>query len=780
MIRQDRSIREFLDAFPEEVRASGASLHKAGGILEIFGNHILVEAKVAFEEQEFRIALKLNGNEWVGYCNDEPYAWQAPVYAAMLERIRQGGALSPTSSAECDGEGTIYEIAAARLDRKLQPDEETYLGKLEKRFRRWEATNELYDTDVVRLNSAWEIDGYNPLVLWPNAPGNILEFWNYLAYAFDKKKLGFPDFMRPLTDLEAVQESLEVWERQREVAGWKESIHRFTATPPVRARRPTRFRLLITTEGARLQQEIEENMGFDTVATPEEYAEIAAALEGGELEMDPASELILRHFQHYWNENAKLEIDLREEAGGSLLNQLFHQESILEHLVNLDEVPFSVLEGAVTWTCDEAVANGGEACWRLQLIAPDGEPIPHALRLLSGSQNLYLSDDCAFHGPDFWGKGTEVFPVYEIHPEIIENGTGVEFLARIGAVLPPSLQGRVRERPLLVSIHLELKRGVTSASSEYVFATITASDSASERVEVFGRDGCWQIEESPEDPSGDALYRFDRSALFLFPALLDDLQASYDPGIDGWKIRVTKAFPEIFARWARNIPPGIVLEPVGEIATLLEDPVSGSLSLEVEGSEIDWFDIKVSIAVEGHKDLSKADINALVAARGGYVRVEGRGWMRLKLEMGESAREAIDRLGIDAFDMSGKTHRMHALQLADPAAKEVFSQHAWEDISSRASAPQTPRAPGPPARCWRPSSGPTRPRVSIFFPTWRPTASAESWLTTWVWARPCRLSHGSSGCARRATTMDPRPLSLWHRSLSSMSGPPRSSDMPRC
>ena len=63
------------------------------------------------------------------------------------------------------------------------------------------------------------------------------------------------------------------------------------------------------------------------------------------------------------------------------------------------------------------------------------------------------------------------------------------------ATLPSSLRDRVRERPLLVSIDLELKRGTTTADSEHVVARVVASDSEGERVEVFGKDG-WEVEQA--------------------------------------------------------------------------------------------------------------------------------------------------------------------------------------------------------------------------------------------------------------------------------------------
>ena len=99
--------------------------------------------------------------------------------------------------------------------------------------------------------------------------------------------------------------------------------------------------------------------------------------------------------------------------------------------------------------------------------------------------------------------------------------------------------------------------------------------------------------------------------------------------------------------------------------------------------EIDWFDLRVVIDVEG-VNLSKAQIRQLVAARGGYVRMDDGSWMRLEIKLDPDQRDAVTRLGLDPFDLSGETHRMHAMQLADPKAAEVFDPKAWKRIKDRA------------------------------------------------------------------------------------------------
>ncbi|MFQ7534986.1 MAG: SNF2-related protein [Akkermansia muciniphila] len=149
-----------------------------------------------------------------------------------------------------------------------------------------------------------------------------------------------------------------------------------------------------------------------------------------------------------------------------------------------------------------------------------------------------------------------------------------------------------------------------------------------------------------------------------------------------FKARVTRQFPEKFAEWAKQLPEELTVNMDDKLKTLLADPVAAAVRFEVVNQEIDWFDLRIVIDVEGVQ-LSKEQIRALVAARGGYVRMDDGGWMRLEIKLDNDQRDAVTRLGLDPFDLSGETHRMHAMQLADPKAAEVFDPKAWKRIKDR-------------------------------------------------------------------------------------------------
>ena len=164
-----------------------------------------MECRVVYsrtEEQGRAFAAEMGVPE---HCTD---------YAAMLERMYRGQDL-PESPNELN-DVPLLDILEEKLGRELDDKEADYVSKLEKRYRRFAIEQEIHDHDMVRLNPRWEIVSYDPLELWPVPPTNILEFWNYIAYAFNKKRLPYPEFMESITDLEKVQRKIHEWERSRE------------------------------------------------------------------------------------------------------------------------------------------------------------------------------------------------------------------------------------------------------------------------------------------------------------------------------------------------------------------------------------------------------------------------------------------------------------------------------------------------------------------------------------------------------------------------------------
>ncbi len=664
---------------PEKARDEGKRIHDEGCVTQIFGNHLFIQARVE-SDSVYRTTLKLQGNEWVGECSaEEPQARDACLYATMLARMHRGENL-PESPNEI-GDKPILEIIEGHIKRELTDSEALFVEKLQKRYRRYELEQEIFDHDLVRLSSKWEIASYDPLKLWPVPPADIIDFWNYIAYAFKKKNLDYPEFMSAITDLQATEDKMAQWEREREISEWHHAVAGHNGKPPAEVSERLEFRLMLTSNEGRLQFREVGGTEFFFLTEKADLTRFLERHEEGSLLMDAASEVLWNALVQNWNVTDDFRFRLDSEETCRMIHRFFHLAGLRERLVTLDEEPFRRFEKPLRWVCEDDESMEDRLV--LTLETAEGEQVTHTMRVLPGREDLYLSDEGVFPGPKSWLEDkTEIMPRYEIPREIVESESGVEFLGRIEAVLPASLKKRVQDEVMEVTLKMSLSSSKGAAHGENLLVSVTASDVRGTRVEVLGKDG-WVVSEQGR-ANRNRILRYNRNTLHRFPRWLEPMMLTFDGTEECFKARVTRSFPDRFAAWIKGLPENVIVEADDALATLLSDPVKASVSFEVVEKEIDWFDLKVIVNVDG-LDLNAEEIRSLVAARGGYVRLKNGGWLRLEIDLGEEQKEAVARLGLDPFDLTGETHRMHVLQLAEPLAREVFDAEAWEKICRRAS-----------------------------------------------------------------------------------------------
>jgi len=362
------------------------------------------------------------------------------------------------------------------------------------------------------------------------------------------------------------------------------------------------------------------------------------------------------------------------------LNRLFHQPELAGNMVNLDEHPIQMSDTPLRWICRDDTMGFGD--YEVQLVTGAGRDVSHTLRLLPGGEALYLSDEWVFKGPESWiTNETLVEPRYVIPRRVIESEAGIAFLYRLGSEFPESLNKRIKKEPLSVRLELSISPHATGATSEHMLIKAVAHNQSGSREEVLGREA-WEITKQPS-PKEKALYLYDRNLPRKVGAIIAPMQPSYDGNLGCYRARVTKNFPAKYTAWLESIPKEIEVITDDELATLDADPIEAQVAFEVVDQDIDWFDLKVVVNVEG-MDLSSAEIRALVQARGDFVRMDRGGWLRLQMNLNDEQQQAVNRIGLDPFDLSGEVHRMHALQLAEPLAREIFDVSAWEQINKRA------------------------------------------------------------------------------------------------
>ena len=693
----DRATLNFFNSFSESSREEGVRLHDDGAVSQIFGDHLFIQGRVETAGGTCRTKLRLQGNEWTGECDCTVGRDCPSLYATMHERLARGGDV-PEAPNEV-GTQSLTEMIEERLERSLDEREDGFVAKLEARFRRFELEREIFDTDLVRLSPRWEVESYDALVLWPKPPTDIIQFWNYIAYAFRKKNVDYPEFLNAITDFEWTEKQLLSWERDREVSEWRHTVQKASSDDAASETSSSTkvtgvaFRLQISGREARLLWREGDAEKFSRLEVGDDFEAAKQRYHDGALRMEAADELIWTSVLESDEGEEEARLNLEKIASCRLLNRLFHQRELAGHIVTLDEAPVKRIEEPLRWVCRDDTM-GSEDDFELQLVTSEDRDVPHVMRLLPGEEDLYLSDETIFPGPWSWLETTEIEPRYAIPRSVLVTEEGVAFLAQIGATVPEDLAGRITDTRLDVKFEMHLATNVGGGSSEQFLVKVVARDADGLREEVLGREG-WEVTVKPP-AKDDLIYRYDRSRLRQVPEALRRMALNFDANVGCFRTRVVRQFPEKFTEWIEALPEHFETELEGDLASLRAEPVEATVSFEVVDQEIDWFDLKVVVNVEG-MDLSQKEIKALVAARGEFVRMDAGGWLRLHMNLDDSQKEAVSRIGLDPFDLSGETHRLHVLQLAEPLAKEVFDADAWEKISARANSLKLQVRPAVPA-----------------------------------------------------------------------------------
>ncbi len=677
-----------LHRFDERTRQEAERLVDDDAVmgLELMEDEMMAEVRL--DERAAQVRWLRGERGWHGESDvdDDDELENLALCASLVavQRKESRGTLPQTPVEEEDFE----HILTAKLGRQLTPDEENYLSKVEKRYERVRLTGKIFDQDMVRLHAKWAIQSIEPLVLWPEAPKNLREFWNYIALALADKGLAPPVFLRGMADLEATRESLREWRHASTVPTWRKRIREFIdARQDADRSKPSEprhceFRLLITVNDAKLQI----RLGGDT---PSPFTTVDAALldvlrqehRDGCIVTSGPSELLLisclAQSEEDWSDSFRLETSHHARW----LATLFQQPALNDRLITLDETPFQRAAEPLCWA--SKLSDDGLTL-SLQLESAAGQPAPLPLRILRGAQTLYLSADTLFHGPTWLHDDSRLEAPVVMPLEALATPEGVAFTHEIGIALPESLRSRVRHENLRVKVTAAcVAKTSHSTGAEFVTLKADAVDGEGrvrERLRISG----WQpVGEKKNEELEDAIVCRDRRALRDAEAFLNQFRRTWDHESDGWRVRMAKDFPELFHRWAQCLPENVALNADERLQTILADPLIARVRIEAtQTANIDWLDLKLVFDIEG-ADLKPADIRRLIAAKGDFVRLADGSWRRVKLELSEEQMQMLDSLGIDLDEHSDEAHRLHWRQLAQEKAAEIVSPKAWGKIVER-------------------------------------------------------------------------------------------------
>ena len=700
LIQAPEEIGDFLRKFPAANRKKGESLFNQGAVKQMKCVDPGSEYEAIVEETEpCEVGLYLEPESgWYGECDCFDGTQCGHVYAAFKallaeHSVAQVQSLSGGSGGSVAGNSALQsfrEKVVSSLGRALKKEEEEYLQLLRSAFRRCKDTGQISSFELQRLRLPPKEASMLLVRIAPFPLKNELEFWQCLALFASRQPVEVPTFLRGITDVQSMQERFDLWEKNQEIRSWRQRFFRLgRSVDAASGSAPAVHTLRLCVGESHLKLDwCPAGMDFFTQPTPVELDRLADQLNHGLATLGEASALIwgtlvdrgvgARPVEYYYYDTAMM----------SLVGRLVRLPALAPSFVTSTGQALARPSEPLRWELNQLDPH--ETVYRLRLVGPDGQPAPKILRVFEGNPTFYLTADAVFTGPSKGPGSLDHQKEHQIPLAAIESSEGVTWARSVGAQLPESIVSRIRPVPLQVKIRCSIVPLHLGSNVELCLFEVTAGNPGSNLSEVWGKHG-WR-ESGPEwvelgepVPPGAEITVPDRSALDCIPVLMEPLGGDWDRYFGTLSVRVTKKFPLLFSTWLESVPPHVEVILEGELKGFADGTVSGRVRLDVTEAEadLDWFDLRVVLDISD-TELSEKEIKLLLNARGGFVRLEGKGWKRLSFELSAEQDEQLARLGLSPKELSAEPQRMHVLQLADPAAKGFLKDGQMMQIQRRA------------------------------------------------------------------------------------------------
>src|SRR6266542_5708758 len=714
-------IQRFLELLPARTRQRGNGYFARGDVraLQCVKPDRLYTAVVRGGE-DYQVGLEFADHAWAAECSCPVGMNCKHIVAAMMELRKQSSA---NGKLPASARARVAEAAKLRwqkikspprvsqpppsplclklvenLGRELLQDEANFIRQVQSSHHNAGYSHlteaELGAMAGCRTGSA-SFNDWKEIAIWPDFPRDDFSFWLYVAWELRRRNLRWPAFMDGITDFSLIEAEMTEWEREKEIEQWKSWFREFQARAPVSDAGVLELRLAVFEDEARLQWRTVPAAEFADLKQAQ-AKKLAEQFESGALTIAPDSLPLWSATFKPWHYESWWSFKYADATARPALNRLLRLPLAPDRVVTADGQPLA--RACEPLRLDLHPPQNGHGCYELALATADGSVPPRILCTLRGQPTHYLTQGGLFHGPP--ADALDIQLRKSIPASALETSDGLGFLHATGVPLPEHLAQRIHSVPVNVTISCRLRPTYPGSQREDIVIAVMAQ-AAGMSKEKFTPAG-WEPESHFQaqrkfKPERGLISVHDRTAQKHFPRVLEALGLKWDGGPGAWTLRLTKKSPEVFVPWLKMLPSEIevLLDP--ELATLRDEPVSGTVALDVAEAGIDWFDLKVALNVSD-TTLTPEELNLLLNARGGYVRLGKKGWRRLQFNLSPEDEEQLARLGLHARDFSAEPQRFHALQLADEAAKKFLAPERVERIQRRAGELKARVAPAlPPA-----------------------------------------------------------------------------------
>ena len=627
---------------------------------------------------------------WYGHCSC-PVEDDCKHACALLRTVlaEQGktapAAVKVAAKAKVKaGAGSALAVRlAAALGRELLATEGAFIARLETLFAQAKVNGGLQRRDLAVLGFALGGDEWERLELWPGVPESAQDFWLHLVLFLREQGIAVPDFMRPLSEPGPLAERLGKWRRGRAVDRWKRLLSNLQTPAAAGPTDVGDLRLRFDSDAAVVEWKRAGAEEFEPMKGAK-FAELGTAQMSG----DFAPEAALLHALLAGRAETGLgpKLAYAEPESAQMIDQLARLPWLANRLVDKDGSPLARPAAPLRWQL--APAHDQHDDYRLQLVQPDGAPVGECALVLAGQPTLYLTTSALWEGPPVDARALNPAAETRIPAPALETIDGARFLRSLDLEMPPRLRERVRVVRLVPKLRCELQPTYPGASSEVCIIEALGESSEGGAPLHFTPHG-WMKKPNANADATDAgeadgrIIAHDDALLHAVPALLEALAPKWDFHAHHWFVKVSRKFADTFVPWLRSLPrDAVAVELRGALASFLDAPLAGSVRLDVEASDVDWFDLRVVLEV-ADMELTPEELKALLDAGGKWVRLGAKGWRRLEFQLSAEDEEQLSRLGLNAREFTSTPQRLHALQLADKAAARFLPSAQYDAVVRR-------------------------------------------------------------------------------------------------
>ena len=691
----------FLRSMPSKARARGERYFHEGRVSDLRQISPDEISATVQGSEKYQVKLAFDTKErWLGECSCPLGCYCKHIYAVMKSLLAEqvsakvqalssgiglAGAKKPVPQSKPVSSSFGDEVKQA-LKRELKAEEKAFLKKLESTYLNCRGFGSINYWHFDQLGFPLKTFSWEELRIWPSFPATLREFWFYVANALQERGMSVPDFMLPVTELDEMKDQLRVWRRKKDVERWKQTLGNTLQHQPLSAAGSSRvyeLRARFTNQAVILEWRRPGIESFEPMK-PGAARALRDDMRHGTAALTAEAEWVWEAFSQEIDFGNRLELPYSDPASLEKLNKLFRLPGFEQLLVNPEGKPFTKPGTVLRWRAVPPEDVAGD--YRIELERADNLPLPPLLCVLEGRPALFVSNEAVFTGPEV--KDGILKPGGEnlIPAPALETRSGAAFLHSLGVEMPPRLRERIRTVPLHMAITCALKESYPGSNSEVCTFRIEAQSPDGQIVESWNAFS-WSPLNRKNQPRHEKdkgiITIYERSALHDPQLLLATLGVRRDSFTGEWALRVTKKFPEQFTAWIKSLPPEVKLELKGDLASLTRDAIAGHVRLDVQETELDWFDLQVVIDV-ADTTLSATELKLLLDARGGYVRLAGKGWQKLHFNLAPEEDEQLARLGLNPRELTSEPQRLHALQLADESAKTFLAAEQFANIRRRA------------------------------------------------------------------------------------------------